>query len=810
MTGFKLAVPVWGTDLKHQWNQFLGFHAEIDLERETIVHFAIAARSFYRLYVNGGMKAHGPAQAAHGYARVDEFDLELCRHVHIAIEVAAYDKPDKVSNDITLEPGMLTAELTADGEVLAATGGQVKNRFKYRELTERAEMTELISHSREITEQYDLSAVSFDWRISGEGLSEPEILAEHVPVYLERRAPYAAYTFHPVTMLLNVSDSVPTEQVMPGGGPVLFVQAKWYQLLEERVVDRVNAEEEAAFTGKFCDLGEEKHKPGEAAGRAGWKVVPGKQKAALTWALEKSFAGFIRIKICVEKETQLELLHSDVLDEKGRPEANPCLVRYRIKPGIYELMTFEPYLAHYIKLIIESKGAVEIQEAGIVEYCFSDRKKAGFACSDQGLNLIYEGARQTLCNNTLDIFMDCPERERGGWLCDSLWTARAAWMMLGDLNVEKDFLENFLLTDAKEYQSAFFPSVYPGCAREEDRIGITSWSFWLALELCEYYERSGDLEFIWKYEPRMTAFVNGVMGYIGESGLIENLPNLFVDWSESNNDCNLYPISIPVNMLAAYALESLGTLYQRKEWSETAAALREKCESPGYSFFAESNPGMVADARSYDSENHQFREGQSATEAGVFLELWSGWYRGGHETLVRNFIERMGTCPAKSSDIRIAKANMFIGLAVRMDTLSRLGKAEILMREMKNIYLPQMQNGPGTLFEGVTRDGLCGSLCHGFNGHAGVLLMRDLLGIGEPRRKDKTVRIAPHAAEGVAWAAGYVDCMDGEIRMKWTADHEKKKMKIHVSAPEGWRMEYELDETAGWSYTINDVILSAR
>ncbi len=804
MTIFKMAVPVWGTHLKHQWNQFLGFHTEITLESVKTVHFAIAARSFYRLYINGEMRAHGPAQTAHGYARVDEFELELCGQLHIAIEAAAYDKPDKVSNDITLEPGMLAAELTADGEILAATGGHGKNCFLYRELTERAELTELISHSREITEQYDLSEASFDWRISGEGLSEPEILTEHVPIYLERRAPYAAYTFHPVSMLVNAADSVPAEQVTPGGGPVLFVQAQWYRMLEERVVDRVNAEEESAFTGELCDLGRKTHNAEEAGGRTGWKVTPGKHKAALTWALEKSFAGFLRIRIYAEKETQLELLHSDILDETGKPEANPCLVRYHIKPGTYELITFEPYLAHYIKLIIESKGAVEIREAGMVEYCFPDRKKAGFACSDPGLNLIYEGAGQTLCNNTMDIFMDCPERERGGWLCDSFWTARAAWMMLGDLNVEKDFLENFLLTDAEEYQSAFFPSVYPGNAREDDRVGITSWSFWLALELFEYYERSGDLEFIRKYEPRMTAFVNGVMEYIGESGLIENLPNLFVDWSESNNDCNLYPISIPVNMLAAYALESLGTLYQRKEWAETAAVLREKCESPGFSFFAESNPGMVTDARSYDSEKHQFRERQSATEAGIFLELWSGWYRRGHERLVRDFIERMGTCPAKTPNIQIAKANLFIGLAIRMDTLSRLGKADLLMKEMKDIYLPQMQNGPGTLFEGVTRDGLCGSLCHGFNGHAGVLLMRDLLGIGEPRRKDKTVRISPHAAEGVTWAAGYVDCMDGEIRMKWTADHEKKEMKIYVSAPEGWRLEYGLDETEGWSYMISD------
>ena len=43
------------------------------------------------------------------------------------------------------------------------------------------------------------------------------------------------------------------------------------------------------------------------------------------------------------------------------------------------------------------------------------------------LNRIYNGARRTLRLSTLDIFMDCPQRERGGWLCDSHFAAQAAW-----------------------------------------------------------------------------------------------------------------------------------------------------------------------------------------------------------------------------------------------------------------------------------------------------------------------------------------------------------------------------------------------
>ena len=52
---FKQAKPVWGTDLKNRYNQFLGFYAEIKEHRK--IRIAIAARSSYRLFVNGKLYA---------------------------------------------------------------------------------------------------------------------------------------------------------------------------------------------------------------------------------------------------------------------------------------------------------------------------------------------------------------------------------------------------------------------------------------------------------------------------------------------------------------------------------------------------------------------------------------------------------------------------------------------------------------------------------------------------------------------------------------------------------------------------------
>lgn len=131
--------------MKNKWNQFAGFYTK--LEKPGEVTFRIAARSYYRLYVDGNMLASGPARTAEHYCRVDEIRTELKGQADIAVEVVALSKPEKYCNDCTMEDGLFLCEiLDADGEVLAATGGE---EWKYRELLYRRSLVETMSHSRE-------------------------------------------------------------------------------------------------------------------------------------------------------------------------------------------------------------------------------------------------------------------------------------------------------------------------------------------------------------------------------------------------------------------------------------------------------------------------------------------------------------------------------------------------------------------------------------------------------------------------------------------------------------------------------------
>ena len=120
---YKRAVPVWIGTEPGTYNHLVGFYGSFCVEKEEKITLYIAARSYYRVYVNQELLANGPARTAAGYCRVDRLAFTAKGLVPIAVEVLEADKPGKYSNDCTLEKGMLCLEAVDEaGNVLLADG----------------------------------------------------------------------------------------------------------------------------------------------------------------------------------------------------------------------------------------------------------------------------------------------------------------------------------------------------------------------------------------------------------------------------------------------------------------------------------------------------------------------------------------------------------------------------------------------------------------------------------------------------------------------------------------------------------------
>ena len=85
------------------------------------------------------------------------------------------------------------------------------------------------------------------------------------------------------------------------------------------------------------------------------------------------------------------------------------------------------------------------------------------------------------------------------------------------------------------------------------------------------------------------------------------------------------------------------------------------------------------------------------------------------------------------------------------------------------------------------------SRCHGFNGHAGVHLMRDVLGLDCPVFSERgegrpTLTIAPHIC-GLRWAKGTHETPDGIVSVSWRYDGESFALEVSLPASMDYRIE---------------------
>ena len=779
---FQKAKPVWLKNREQHQSQFAAFHVLLTAEKPIEVTASIAARSYYRMYLNGDMVAHGPARAAEGCCRVDEIPIKLAGQCHIAIEIAAYQSPDRYCNDCTLEKGLLVAEIsTSDGTVLTATGD---NLWSCEELKYRRPNVEMMSHCRGIFEYYDLQAGWDEWKVR-KLAQKPEAVSEQVK-WLPRRAPYPTYLPISARRLRGVYDVLPGELSKQNSSLLLsaFINPKWYASVpdENRILQGILCERDAAFSGKKRQIG------------SNLVLTPGISCGAAAWEMESAEVGFLDFNIRVTQCCVLDVLNSDHLSDDGALEGNSYVTRYCLQPGSYQLTGFEPKLVRYIKMIFRTGGEVEISGLRLLQYTYPEDDRLFFACSDGDLNRIYEAARRTLRLNMLDILMDCPERERAGWLCDSYFSGQAARVVFGNSLVELDHMENFLLTDPDQCWNGFFPEVYPGIRRDSTDIGIRNWSFWLILELCAYCAQTGDKKLAMTYRNRVERFVEGMLSLRGESGLLENLGTVFVDWSLSNKPFAMEPISVPVNALAVTMLKQAAELYGRDSWKNAADEMEQIIHNMGQSIFL----GAGGDSAELAPDGKKLNRGGCRTESGIALELWSGFHKDDRE-FIRRFVKNMGTSPQERPNPNIGRSNLFIGLMIRFDVLSAMGETDTLIRELKDVYLPQLALGSDTLFEAIHEK----FGCHGFNGYAAALLVRDILGVKQVDAAEKKVYICPWPGK-LRWAEGNFDVDGTTAMLHWSADTDARQMNLTLWLPEGWQAVYPVaDRLPGWKIIVN-------
>lgn len=755
---FQAARPVWPAGRETERNLLVGFRAVVTVPAAEQSVIRLAACTVYRVFLNGTFVGHGPAVAGHGFYRVDEWPLALKAGANvIAIEVAGYNANSFYLLD---QPSFLQAEVVTGGKTLAATGGA---GFEAAILTERVQKTQRYSFQRPFAEIWRLAPGFDNWRSDpAVALTRTTCVVVGEKALLPRRVPYPAFALRAPTA------HVAAGTVQKGALP----KKPWKDRSLTNIGPKLGGypEQELAEVPTL-ELQAVKN---VTTGPATSEIVL-KQNDFHTVDFGVNLTGFLGATLNVRAKTRLfltfdEILSKEDVDFKRLGCVN--IVLYELEPGSYRVESFEPYTLRYLKLIVLA-GACEVSQLYLREYVNPNAARARFATSDARFNRIFEAARQTFQQNAVDVFMDCPSRERAGWLCDSFFTSRVALDLCGETTVEKNFYENFLLPDKFPHlPDGMLPMCYP--SDHNDGVYIPNWAMWFVVELEEYAARSGDRELVAALRPRVLKLLEFFKQYENTEGLLEKLPSwVFVEWSKANSF--VQDVNYPSNMLYARVLEVAARLYDLPELAQKAARLRATVLKQ--SFDGES---FVDNAKRVDGKLQVTRNRTEVCQYFAFFfgfatpetqpKLW--------QALTKDFGPQRKQTKAFPE---IHPANAFIGNQLRFELLSRAGRVQQILDEALGYWL-YMADRTGTLWEHDAPQASCN---HGFASHAAHVFLRDVLGLYQvdPLRKTLQLRFGDLPLE---WCEGTLPTPAGDIRLRWWKDGAK--LCYRLQAPEGFQV----------------------
>lgn len=688
---FKLAKPVFAEGRETEQNFTLLLRATVGgLKNHTLY---ISACSFYRLSVNGRFVAFGPARTAEGYARVDELSLDsFCkrRTNEIVIEVAGYYCK---SLSTVRQPSFVIAELRCNDEVILYTGRDFEG-FRSAHRIQRCERYSAQRHFGEIWDFSEMNPFDDNYRVS--------LAEQQRPIFLPRDVPYPTYKCVGLKGYSSKGVFSPKE-------PESFFPNRYSFAIDND-------------WGRFD--GDDLPHPYRYIQKQGMTHIgSGTLPLSLTtgefvlFDLKRINVGFFRWAADVIEDCELILGFTEYCSPEDFAFTNmnvQNVIQYKFQAGQKaNVESFEPYTARLVILMVK-KGSIRISNFGMRLFEHDRSRLQPSRIKDTTLKRIRAAAENTFVHNALDIYTDCPSRERAGWLCDSFFTGRAEYFLTGRTDVEDAFLENYRLYCYNgELPKGALPMCYPADIQPYFDGGkwIPQWNLWYVLEACEYlsYRRPDiDKEI---FRESIYGILTLLADYENSDSLLQGLPGWnFVEWSTANEW--VQDINYPTNFLYAGALRAVGELYGDDELLKKAKKIRETTIEASFD-------GEVFIDNAVKGDDERLHNTRNCSEACQYYAMLFGdldFKAPRYSRLLRYLQDSFASFDKK--DRSFVPVNAFIGLYLRLWLLMELGEKSLLAQNLKDFFAG-MVSATSTLWEYKEHKG---SYDHGFTSFAALAI----------------------------------------------------------------------------------------
>lgn len=705
----KKAKPIWITGKEREMNVYAVFKTEVTPSKNMELH--IAGTAFYRIYANEKFVAAGPARTAKGYVRedvlrLDEYVTAEDGNCEIVIEACGYYCR---SLSTCFQPSYIMAEVQSGEDILAYSSKDFRGFLPGY----RLQKTDRYTVQRHFIEIWDYRRCEM---LCDDAYEAEVAVVPETPHILERRAPYPMYEDVTLTKT-SVNGTYIFDETLP------CKDSRWiWKVIPEH-------------WGRY-QFEEMEHRP--------WKWIWQQKQTvkerdkALPLTLKKGEyavldfgrieAGFLKADLeCLEESDVVigfcEYYEGD--EFKYQKMGGHHVLEYFLRTGDRrEVLSFEAYTFRYV-IVLAKEGSVKLHSFGAKSYMFDIRNISSLECENEMQEQICKAAIRTFAHNAVDLYMDCPSRERAGWLCDSYFTSRTEYAMTGKTAVEDAFLENYrLFKNDGSYPDGMLPDCYPSDARNHvEDYYIPQWTMWYILEVEEYIKKRGHEDMVEKFRESIYGLLKFFQRYENEDGLLERLPAWnFVEWSKANEWT--MDVNYPTNFLYARALEAVYHLYGDKECKKRCEEIRETAVRQSFNgrYFLDHAVRDEKGALQLQTDSSEACQYYAVLFAGIdisdkkYAEL---------KHLILNVFkpEREGIMP------EIFEVNAFIGAYLRMDVLLKMKEYRLVLSNVEEFF-GKMAKYTGTLWE--YRE-FKGSHDHGFASYAYAVIKKALEGLKEEK-----------------------------------------------------------------------------
>ena len=607
----------------------------------------LSAVDFYQVYLDGKFVSYGPERTAAGYSRLREISLNGAKFIQVF--VSAYNS-DCYACD--RQPPFFGAEVFNGDKIVYGTFD-----FSCKNYLNKLNKVPKYSSQRGFTEWYDYSVSDI------EDLSLYEVDS---PVILNGIGDTCKYLKYPF------------EKVIDGefkNFDVLTSERFEYDPRHRVSNDSLTTDDDFI------------------------KVIQNKGYKAIDFLLPEEKTGFLSFKINAKNKVNVYAVFDEILvDGKWnfrRSSCNDYLVLKNVS-GAINFISAEPYAIKHLKVIVDGCAEIEPYIIGLE----NNSVDFEFKSNDEKLDKIISSCKNTFIQNAVDVFTDCPGRERAGWLCDSYFLGIAEHFFTGKNDIERNYLENIILATTNELPNGMLPKCFP--SEHFNGVYIPNWAMWFIVELESYFSRTGDTQLVNVAKDKVYGVINFFKKYLNEYGLLENLESwVFIEWSICNHPEYIKGVNFPSNMIYAFALEKAGKLYNDSELTLQAKKMHENILSLSFNgeFFVDN--AIRVDGKLVSQNNH-------ISETCSYYALFTGICP--NDEFKDRMLCKFGPTRDSETYKEIGRSNVFIGNYLRYLWLLSIGEKERILNESVD-YFYNMASKTGTLWERDVPESSCN---HGF------------------------------------------------------------------------------------------------